>query len=183
MKLFKNILVGLFLGFVLIACGENKESAKADNNSGIPETGQANAEDNVSEKNIVKVAVGSPDHTTLVTAVKAAGLVDVLASSGPYTVFAPNNAAFAKLPAGTVETLLKPENKGKLSDILQHHVTTSSYSDVMLKDGMKISMADGKSVMISRKDDVIMVGKAKVLGAAKASNGMVYIVDSVILPE
>jgi uncharacterized surface protein with fasciclin (FAS1) repeats len=183
MNLVKNVFVGLLFMLFVVACGENKDAPKADNNSGIPETGQANAEDNVSEKNIVKVAVGSPDHTTLVAAVKAASLVDVLASSGPYTVFAPNNAAFAKLPAGTVETLLKPENKGKLSDILQHHVTTSSYSDAMLKDGMKIGMADGKSVIITRKGDEIMVGKAKVLGAAKASNGMVYIVDSVILPE
>ncbi|MFQ5447765.1 MAG: fasciclin domain-containing protein, partial [Saprospiraceae bacterium] len=130
-----------------------------------------------------KIALGSKDHTTLVTALKAAGLVDVLANVGPFTVFAPNNDAFEKLPAGTVEGLLKPEKKADLANILKFHVTTSSFTDMMLQDGMTIGMANGGKVTVHRDGGKIMINDATVLGSVKASNGMVYVIDGVLLPE
>jgi uncharacterized surface protein with fasciclin (FAS1) repeats len=135
------------------------------------------------ENNIVNVAVGSPDHTTLVAAVKAADLVDDLTNVGPFTVFAPTNAAFEKLPAGTVEGLLKPEKKSDLRNILKYHVTTSALSDVMLSDGMTLGMANGGKATIKREGDKISINGANVLGSVKATNGMVYVIDSVLLPK
>jgi len=148
-----------------------------------PVQGQASVADNESQKDIVKVAVGSPDHTTLVTAVQAAGLVDVLASTGPFTVFAPTNAAFDKLPAGTVATLLKPANKEKLRDILQYHVAVAVYRPEMLKNGMTLNMASGDNVSITVKDGkIVLNGTAVVVGSVTAANGIVHVIDGVILP-
>lgn len=148
-----------------------------------PAGGLAAVKDDNSQKDVVKIAAGSPDHTTLVTAVTKAGLVDVLASSGPYTVFAPTNAAFAKLPAGTVDDLLKPANLDRLQAVLRHHVTTSAYQIGELKDGMVLSMADGTPATISRKGADTYIGDAKILGSARASNGMVHIIDAVVVPK
>lgn len=144
--------------------------------------GQAAVQDNESQADIVKVAVGSPDHTTLVAALKAAELVDVLANPGPFTAFAPVNAAFDKLPPGTVDDLLKPENKAKLANILRHHVTTSAYELVDLTDGLALGMADGTSATISRKGEEVFIEGAKIVGSVRASNGMVHVVDAVVLP-
>ena len=166
---------------VLTACQPQADSAPAA--AGTPAAaGMASVQDTTSEKNVVQVAVGSPDHTTLVAAVQAAGLVDVLASSGPYTVFAPTNAAFDKLPAGTVETLLKPENLAQLQAVLRHHVTTSIWALSEFKDGMTMSMADGTPVTFSKRGEDTYIGDAKVLGKAKASNGVVYVIDAVVVP-
>jgi uncharacterized surface protein with fasciclin (FAS1) repeats len=142
----------------------------------------AAVKDDQSAKDVVKIAAASADHTTLVAAVTAAGLVDVLASSGPYTVFAPTNAAFDKLPAGTVDNLLKPENLASLQGILRHHVTTSVYVVSELTDGMSLSMADGTSATISMKDGDTWFGGAKILGSARGTNGIVHIIDAVVLP-
>jgi uncharacterized surface protein with fasciclin (FAS1) repeats len=145
--------------------------------------GQASVKDDLSQKDVVKVAVGSPDHTTLVKAVQAAELVDVLSNAGPFTVFAPTNAAFGKLPAGTVEGLLKPEKKADLQNILQYHVAVAVYKPDMLRDGMKLSMANGDDVMISVKDGKIMLnGTATVVATIPASNGIVHVIDGVLLP-
>jgi uncharacterized surface protein with fasciclin (FAS1) repeats len=145
--------------------------------------GQASVKDDLSQKDVVKVAVGSPDHTTLVKAVQAAELVDVLSNAGPFTVFAPTNAAFAKLPAGTVEGLLKPDKKADLQNILQYHVAVAVYKPEMLRDGMKLSMANGDDVMITVKDGKIMLnGTATVVGTVQASNGIVHVIDGVLLP-
>jgi uncharacterized surface protein with fasciclin (FAS1) repeats len=129
------------------------------------------------------VAVGSAAHTTLVTAVKAAELVDVLANTGPFTVFAPTNDAFKKLPAGTVETLLKPASKETLRDILQYHVAVAVYRPDMLKDGMILNMANGDNVKITVKDGKITLnGVATVVGTVSAANGIVHVVDGVLTP-
>jgi uncharacterized surface protein with fasciclin (FAS1) repeats len=146
-------------------------------------SGQSSVVDDVSQKDIVKVAVGSPDHTTLVAAVKAADLVNALSNAGPFTVFAPTNAAFSALPAGTVDDLLKPENKGKLEDILQYHVTVSVYEAERLTDGMVLGQVNGGNVTISNKDGKLMVNDANIIASVRASNGVIHIIDKVLLPK
>lgn len=146
--------------------------------------GQSAVTDDVSQKDIVKVAVGSKDHSTLVTAVKAAGLVDTLSNAGPFTVFAPVNAAFDKLPAGTVEGLLKPESKEKLGDILQYHVAVAVYKEDMLTDGRIINMANGGNIRIARKDGKIVINdSATVVASVPATNGLIHVIDGVLLPQ
>ncbi len=131
---------------------------------------------------IVDVAAGNPDFSTLVAAVKAAGLVDTLSSKGPFTVFAPTNAAFAKLPAGTVESLLLPENKAKLSAILTYHVVSGK---VLAADVVKLKSAktvNGKLVTINTSKGV-KVNNANVTATdIKASNGVIHVIDTVLLP-
>lgn len=135
------------------------------------------------EKDIVDTAVGAGSFKTLVAAVKAAGLVDTLKSKGPFTVFAPTDEAFAKLPKGTVESLLKPENKGKLQAILTYHVVAGK---VMAADVVKLSGAvtvQGQQVDIAVKDGKVTVDSATVLKTdIGCSNGVIHVIDSVILP-
>jgi uncharacterized surface protein with fasciclin (FAS1) repeats len=145
--------------------------------------GQATVQDDVSAKDIVKVASGSPDHTTLVAAVKAADLVNVLANAGPFTVFAPTNAAFDLLPAGTVDGLLKPDKKDALADILQYHVAVAVYKPEMLQDGQVISMANGGNVTIGVKAGKITVNGANVVATIPATNGIIHVIDAVLLPK
>jgi uncharacterized surface protein with fasciclin (FAS1) repeats len=165
-------------------CAPKEEPAPAASSVQAPvaATGMAGVMDDQSAKNVVKIAVDSPDHTTLVAAVTAGQLVDVLASSGPYTVFAPTNAAFDKLPKGTVDDLLKKENLSKLQMILRHHVTTSVYQLSELTDGQALGMADGTSATISKKGTDTYIGDAKILGSVRGSNGMVHVIDAVVLP-
>jgi uncharacterized surface protein with fasciclin (FAS1) repeats len=184
-KLFKTVLtVCLFAG--LTACGggaaTNSENANTTAEAA-PAAGQSAVSDDVSEKDVVKVAVGSPDHTTLVAAVKAAELVDALSNAGPFTVFAPVNAAFDALPEGTVEGLLKPEKKEALQDILQYHVAVASFQPDMFEDGQVIEMVNGGKVTMHRKDGKLFINDAEVLGNVKASNGMVYVINKVLLPQ
>jgi uncharacterized surface protein with fasciclin (FAS1) repeats len=148
-------------------------------------------------KNIIQNAVNSKDHTTLVAAVKAAGLVDTLSGAGPFTVFAPTNAAFAKLPAGTVDTLLKPENRATLTKVLTYHVVPGRMTAVSLmkavKDGegqahlktvagedLIVKQAGpGKLTITDAKGDVADVTIADVL----QSNGVIHVIDTVLLPN
>ena len=132
---------------------------------------------------VVKIAVGSKDHTTLVTALKEASLVDALSNAGPFTVFAPTNAAFDKLPKGTVESLLKAENEAKLRGILQHHVTVSAFEVDQLTDGMVLGMADGGQATISKKGGDTFIDDAKIIASVRGANGMVHVVDAVVLPK
>lgn len=165
------------------ACARPAEKPTATEAApGAPAAGLASVQDDKSQKDVVKIAAASPDHTTLVAAVKAAGLLDVLASPGPYTVFAPNNAAFGKLPAGAVDDLLKPENNAQLRRVLYHHVMTSVYEVGELQDGQVLSMVDGAPATVSRKGGDTYIGDAKIIGTARASNGIVHIVDGVVLP-
>jgi len=133
---------------------------------------------------IVDTAVSVDDFSTLVAAVKAAGLVDTLKGKGPFTVFDPTNAAFAKLPKGTVESLLKPENKDKLIAVLTYHVVPGK---VMAKDVVNLSTADtvqGGSIDIKVVNGTVMINNAKVLKAdVKCSNGVIHVIDTVILPK
>ncbi|MBI4930019.1 MAG: fasciclin domain-containing protein [Bacteroidetes bacterium] len=187
--LFTSIAV-VVISFGMNSCGNKEENNTSDATaSETPATnapaggGAASVQDDVSQPNIVKVAIGSKDHTTLVAAVQAAELVDVLAQSGPYTVFAPTNAAFDLLPKGTVDGLLKPEKKADLQNILQYHVTTSMYSESMFRDGLKLGMANGGSVVITKKDGKLMVNDANIVGHVSASNGIIYVIDKVLLPS
>jgi len=165
---------------VLNACGGGADQAASSDAA--PAGGQASVQDDESAKDVVKIAVGSKDHTTLVAALQAADLVNALANAGPFTVFAPVNAAFDKLPKGTVDDLLKPENKEKLRLILQHHVTTSALDVDQFSDGQVVSMADGASVTIHKKGADTFINDAKIIASVRASNGMVHVVDGVILP-
>lgn len=146
-------------------------------------SGQSAVQDDESQKNIVQVAVASPDHKTLVAALKAAEYVDALSNAGPFTVFAPNDAAFGKLPEGTVDNLVKPENKDKLRDILEYHVYVGVIRESMLQDGMTLNQVNGKNIKIAKDGDKISVNGAQVLGTAQTSNGIIYILDTVLLPE
>ena len=139
-------------------------------------------------KNIVQNAVNSKDHTTLVAAVKAAGLVETLESKGPFTVFAPTNAAFGKLPAGTVESLVKPENKATLTKILTYHVVPGKLAAGDLKDGMKLKTAEGEELSVKHQGDKVWIVDAKggqsmvTISNVNQSNGVIHVVDTVLMP-
>lgn len=134
-------------------------------------------------RTVLDVALGSPDHTTLVAAVQATDLVAALDSPGGiYTVFAPTNDAFAALPAGTLDELLKPENKGKLKGIVQHHAMVPIVEKSGMKEGDVLGMSDGKSVTVHVKDGEVYVEGAHILGEVRAVNGVVYVVDQVLVP-
>lgn len=185
--LYRSFLVILFFVSLTIYTGCKSESAEEEQQEeqvvdNTPKGGQASVQDESSEQDVVKVAVASPDHTILVTALKAAGLVDVMASSGPYTVFAPVNAAFDALPTGTVDNLLKPENKDALSNVLQYHVAVAVYKDVYFKDGQKLGMANGENVVLTKNGDKWKINDANIVGSVMASNGIIYVIDKVLLP-
>jgi uncharacterized surface protein with fasciclin (FAS1) repeats len=148
------------------------------------------------QKTVVDIAVGSKDHSTLVAAVKAAGLVETLQSAGPFTVFAPTNAAFAKLPAGTVETLLKAENKATLAKILTYHVVAGNLDAAAVVAAIKagngkavVKTVSGGSLTASLKDGKVILtdekgGVATVVATdIKAGNGIVHVIDTVVLPK
>ena len=182
-----TVVVTLFAAFALVlfsACGSGElESSVLDTGSSefASNHDQGGVVDNVSQKNIVKVAAGSPDHTTLVAAVQAADLVGVLSNTGPITVFAPTNAAFDKLPAGTLDDLLKPENKAKLAAIITSHAAAGKYRIAYLKDGMQLAQATGHKVAVEVKEDGIYVNGSKILATIDASNGIIHVVDDVFL--
>jgi uncharacterized surface protein with fasciclin (FAS1) repeats len=139
-------------------------------------------------KNIIQNAVNSKDHTTLVAAVKAAGLVDTLEGKGPFTVFAPTNTAFGKLPAGTVDTLVKPENKATLTKILTYHVVPGRLEASSLTDGKKLKTAEGEELTVKHQGDKIWITDAKggtsmvTISNVNQSNGVIHVVDTVLMP-
>ena len=140
-------------------------------------------------KNIIQNAVNSKDHTTLVAAVKAAGLVQTLEGKGPFTVFAPTNAAFGKLPAGTVDTLVKPENKATLTKILTYHVVPGKLEASDLTDGKKLKTVQGEELTVKHDGDKIMIIDAKgdsstiTIKNVNQSNGVIQVVDTVLMPS
>jgi len=187
----KNFAFSFFFAALLVAAGSVGVSAqmKSDN----PMVGGAAM---YKTKDIVDNAVNSADHTTLVAAVKAAGLVDTLKSKGPFTVFAPVNSAFEALPAGTVETLLKPENKSTLTKVLTYHVLAGSFDSKSIVKAIK--KGDGKAsfktvaggtltAMLDGSNVVLMDekgGRATVTVAdVKQSNGIIHVIDAVVLPN
>jgi uncharacterized surface protein with fasciclin (FAS1) repeats len=142
----------------------------------------ARAED-AKPKDIVDTAVDAGQFKTLAAALKAAGLVDTLKGPGPFTVFAPTDEAFAKLPPGTVESLLKPENKEKLVAILTYHVVAGKAMAADVKDGAALKTVNGKDLTASVKDGKVMVGGATVIKAdIVASNGVIHVIDAVLMP-
>ena len=146
--------------------------------------GQASVADNVSERNILQVAMTSDAHTTLVAAVEAAQIEHVLVNAGPLTVFAPTNEAFGSLPEGVVENLLKPENKGDLATTLTRHAAPGSFDLEALKreagKGRKIYMATGDYLEVKVDGDNVSVGGANILATIPTSNGIIHVVDKVI---
>ncbi len=181
MKLWKQISIGLLAVTSLALAGQN------------PMVGGAPM---YSNKDIIDNAVNSKDHTTLVAAVKAAGLVETLKGTGPFTVFAPTNEAFAKLPAGTVDTLLKPENKDTLVKVLTYHVVAGRINAAQLKQQIKagkgkaaLKTVQGGTLTASLKDGKIMLtdekgGMATVtIANVMQSNGVIHVIDSVVQPN
>jgi uncharacterized surface protein with fasciclin (FAS1) repeats len=136
----------------------------------------------VDPTNIVGIAAASAGHTTLVAALEAADYVTSIANPGPLTVFAPTNAAFEKLPPGTVDELLKPEKIDDLKYVLKYHAATSVHTIDNLKDGQTLAMANGAKVEIRIQDGKMMVNDANVIASVRASNGVVHVIDAVLIP-
>lgn len=188
MKTNIKSLLGVLLILLIVSC---KNEPKADNASSsstateeVDKTkGQAFVKDDEGKPNVLQIAIGSKDHSTLVAAVQAADLENALVNAGPLMVFAPTNDAFAALPEGTVDNLLKPENKDQLAYILKHHVTPGNYSKDFIKKFKKLGQASNGYVTVEVKGDDVYVGGAKIIASVPAGNGIVHVVDKVILPE
>lgn len=198
----RAVTTALVLSAFIISCNNEAESSKTDKDTTVSTdtmakepvkteeagvmVGGANM---VPSKDIVDNASNSADHTTLVAAVKAAGLVETLKGTGPFTVFAPTNEAFNKLPAGTVDKLLKPEMKNDLTKILTYHVVSGSYKSTDLKDGQKLKTVQGEELTIGYKDNKWTVKDAKgntaniTIADVISSNGVTYVIDAVLMPK
>ncbi|MEO5945705.1 MAG: fasciclin domain-containing protein [Chitinophagaceae bacterium] len=199
-KFFSLLIVTALVSTTFMACNDEKKTEetkmedtsmdKMDKMEPMKEEGvMVGGAMMVPSKDIVDNAAGSADHTTLVAAVTAAGLVETLKSAGPFTVFAPTNAAFGKLPAGTVDNLVKPENKAALTNILTYHVVSGAFKSTDLKDGQKVKTVQGEELMIGYKDGKWTVTDAKG-GVANittadviSSNGVTYVIDAVLMPK
>lgn len=183
--LFTALLVVLFISCKNEAntTEQSEATTKAASTEAPERQGQAFIEDDGSAPNILQIAIGSPDHTTLVAAVQAAELENALVNAGPLMVFAPTNEAFAALPEGTVDDLLKPENKEKLAFILKHHVTPGNYSKDFLKKFKKLGQASNDYVTVEVKGEDVYIGGAKIIASIPAGNGIIHVVDKVILPN
>lgn len=184
----KSIISLFFVFMLLIVSSCNNNSTTQDNqtsstnNTSLP-GGQENVNDTISQKDVVKVAAGSKDHTTLVAALKQAELITSLSNAGPFTVFAPTNAAFDALPKGTVDDLMKPEKKEDLQNILQYHVTLSAMKAESFQDGQTLGMVNGDNVTVNVKDGKVTLNNTvHIIASIQASNGIVHIVDGVLLP-
>ena len=194
MKLVKTISAFALLGVIATSCGEKKtaESTEMADTTAVAIDTMAVAE----TPNIVSVASGNADFSTLVTAVKAAGLVETLSGEGPFTVFAPNNAAFDKLPAGTVDGLLKPESLDKLKAVLTYHVVSGKFDAATVIDAINknngkytVTTVQGGTIILSLKDGKVMLTDANggtatvVLADVAASNGVIHAIDTVVMPK
>jgi len=170
---------------IFYAC--NNDTEKSDTTAAAQdvktEGGQETVQDDVSQKDIVKTAIGSKDHTNLVAALQQAEYVNDLSNAGPFTVFAPTNAAFDKLPAGTLDGLMKNEKKADLQNILEYHVAVGVYKTEAMRDGQKINMANLSDITVNIKNGKVQInGTANVLASVPASNGIIHVVDAVLLP-
>jgi uncharacterized surface protein with fasciclin (FAS1) repeats len=184
---FRNMkqLLRSFFAICLMAfmsCN-TRETTTASTGDATATGGQEAVSDDESQKDVVKIAVGSTDHTTLVAALKQADLVTSLSNAGPFTVFAPTNAAFDKVPRETLDALMKDDKKADLQNILQYHVTTSSLKTEYFTDGQTLGMVNGDNITVSVKDGKIMLnGTATIVGSVPASNGIIHVIDGVLLP-
>ncbi|WP_372766253.1 fasciclin domain-containing protein [Lutibacter sp.] len=186
-----NLTTSLLAVFALfiVSCngGEKKQEVTETKTETASEgKGQSAVSDDVSAANALQVAKSLDDFKTLVVAIEAAGVEDAVVNVGPLTIFAPVNAAFDKLPEGTVETLLKPENKEKLAFILVNHVAPANYPIEQLKKeakkGRKLYMASGKYLLVEDKEDGVYVGGTKILKTVNVSNGWIHVIDNVLVP-
>ena len=188
------LVAACFTTLSFVACGDSATKTETATDTVATETkmeepkmeegvmvGGANM---VASKNIVENAAGSSDHTTLVAAVKAAGLAETLSGTGPFTVFAPTNEAFDKLPKGTVESLQKPEMKADLTSVLTYHVVPGALKAADLKDGQKLKTVQGQELSVSVKDGKVMINGANVtIADVVSSNGVTHVIDAVVLPK
>lgn len=186
-KMFTTIAAVAVLGVTVSACGsdnDTKSDSAMKTDTSMSEKKAAATDAMANTKDIVDTAVANGSFSTLAAALTAAGLVDTLKGEGPYTVFAPTDAAFKALPAGTVDTLLKPENKAKLTDILTYHVVKGSAMAADLKDGQELPTVEGGKLLVKiAADGTVTVNGAKVTTAdIKTSNGVIHVVDTVLLP-
>jgi len=193
-KKYLTLLVAASItSFSFIACGDGTaKDATTDSTPVVAETPMAPEETGVmvgganmlASKNIVENAAASNEHTTLVAAIKAAGLAETLSGAGPFTVFAPTNAAFEKLPSGSVEKLLQPESKPKLTSILTYHVVSGVFKAADLVDGQKLKTVQGEELTVSVKDGKVTIEGATVTAAdAVSSNGVIHVIDAVVTPK
>jgi len=198
-KQFLNLAMGIALLSLVSACNSTKTESSTDTTVTVTDTAMVAGDTTsmhtqegvmvggalmVPTKNIVENAVESTDHTTLVAAVKAAGLAETLSGKGPFTVFAPTNEAFAKLPAGTVDKLLKPEMKKDLTGILTYHVVAGSYKAADLKEGLELATVQGQKIKFTEKDGQWYVNDAKItITDAVSSNGVTHVIDGVLMPK
>ncbi|WP_214226486.1 fasciclin domain-containing protein [Pedobacter sp. B4-66] len=191
-KQFLSLTAGLALLALVSACNSSKTAETTTDTSMttvdttvIVEKGvEVGGAMMVPSKNIVENAMGSSDHTTLVAAVKAAGLVETLSGTGPFTVFAPTNEAFAKLPAGAVDNLLKPEMKKDLASVLTYHVVPGSYKSSDLKNGMELTTVQGQKLKLTEKNGEWWVNDAKIaIADVISSNGVTFVIDGVLMPK
>ncbi|WP_106794017.1 fasciclin domain-containing protein [Aquimarina sp. Aq78] len=188
MKTTKAFFLILMSFTFLLSC--KTETKKEETNSTPKKTvtettekqGQAFIQDDEATPNVLNIAIGSKDHTTLVAAVQAAGLENALVNAGPLMVFAPTNEAFDALPEGTVENLLKPENKNALANILKYHVTPGNYSKDFLKKFKKLGQSNGVNVKVTKEGEDVFIGEAKIVASIPAGNGIVHVIDKVLLP-
>ena len=198
-KQFLNLAMGIALLSLVSACNSTKTESSTDTTVTVTDTAMVAGDTTsmhtqegvmvggalmVPTKNIVENAVESTNHTTLVAAVKAAGLAETLSGKGPFTVFAPTNEAFAKLPAGTVDKLLKPEMKKDLTGILTYHVVAGSYKSADLKEGLELATVQGQKIKFTEKDGQWYVNDAKItITDAVSSNGVTHVIDGVLMPK
>lgn len=186
-KLIFSILTVIALFITSCGNGEKKQEEKEIATEVVSEgQGQSAVSDDVSAANALQVAKSIDDFSTLVAAIEAAGVEDAVVNVGPLTIFAPVNAAFDKLPEGTLTSLLLPENKSQLAFILTNHVAPANYPDSQLvkeaKKGRKLYMASGKYLVIEEKEDGLYVGGTKILKTVQVSNGWIHVIDNVLVP-
>jgi uncharacterized surface protein with fasciclin (FAS1) repeats len=194
MKILKSLSVFAFAALLFVGCGEKKKEAEEVAGEAMEEVKEA-VEPMMETPNIVEVAAGNENFSTLVAAVKAADLVATLSGDGPFTVFAPTNEAFAKLPAGTLDNLLKPESKATLTGILTYHVVSGAFNAAAVIDAITanngtftVTTVQGETIELSLVDGNVMLKDAKggtakvVMADVIASNGIIHAIDTVVMP-
>ncbi|SKB46919.1 fasciclin domain-containing protein [Daejeonella lutea] len=196
-KQFLSLMVAAAFAATMTACNSTKTESASQDSAMMDSTAMMDSASTmtsegvevggammVPSKNIVENAVGSSDHTTLVAAVQAAGLAETLSGTGPFTVFAPTNAAFAKVPKATLDNLMKPEMKADLTKVLTYHVVPGALMAADLKDGQELTTVQGQKLKVTVKDGKVWVGGATVtIPDVVSSNGVTHVIDGVLMPN